>query len=239
MELVEGHAPGGPLPLEKALHYARQIGDALQAAHEKGIIHRDLKPANLKITPDGTVKVLDFGLAKTIHATSPPTEDDATQTAALTAAGAILGTAPYMSPEPAEGKPSDKRADIWAFGVVFHELLTGQRLFPGQTASETLVAVLTKTPEYDRIPFKVQRLLRSCLEKDPKRRLHDIADAWRLLDDEAPAPVPTTVGNNLGNRSGRHTLGPLADPAFRPQAGPLPSFAQRGASNRDCERIAR
>ena len=112
MELVEGHVPKGPLPLEKALHYARQIADALQAAHEKGIIHRDLKPANLKITPDGTVKVLDFGLAKTIHATSPPTEDDATQTAALTAAGAILGTAPYMSPEQAEGKPSDKRADI-------------------------------------------------------------------------------------------------------------------------------
>ena len=191
MELVEGHAPAGPLPLEKALHYALQIADALQAAHEKGIIHRDLKPANLKITPDGTVKVLDFGLAKTIHATSPPTEDDATQTAALTAAGAILGTAPYMSPEQAQGKSSDKRADIWAFGVVFHELLTGQRLFPGQTASETLVAVLTKTPEYDRIPAKVQRLLRSCLEKDPKRRLHDIADAWRLLDDEAPAPLPT------------------------------------------------
>ena len=191
MELVEGHVPKGPLPLEKALHYARQIADALQAAHEKGIIHRDLKPANLKITPDGTVKVLDFGLAKTIHATSPPTEEDATQTAALTAAGAILGTAPYMSPEQAEGKPSDKRADIWAFGVVFHELLTGQRLFPGQTASETLVAVLTKTPEYDRIPTKVQRLLRSCLEKDPKRRLHDIADAGPLLDDDAPVPVPT------------------------------------------------
>ena len=110
MELVEGHAPKGPLPVETALHYARQIADALQAAHEKGIIHRDLKPANLKITPDGAVKVLDFGLAKTIHAPSSPAEDDATQTAALTAAGAILGTALYMSPEQAQGKPSDQRA---------------------------------------------------------------------------------------------------------------------------------
>ena len=189
MELVEGHAPKGPLPLETALRYARQIADALQAAHEKGIVHRDLKPANLKVTPGGAVKVLDFGLAKTVSSPSQVSEDDSTQTAALTAAGTILGTAPYMSPEQAQGKPADKRADIWAFGVVLHELLTGQRLFEGRTSSETLVAVLTKEPEYERIPTKVQRLLRSCLEKDPKRRLHDIADAWHLLDDDAPAPV--------------------------------------------------
>ena len=195
MELVEGESPKGPLPIETALNYARQIADALEAAHEKGIIHRDLKPANLKITPGGVIKVLDFGLAKTFTGPSqvqqgsiPPTEN-----MTLTEAGMILGTAAYMSPEQAQGKPVDKRADIWAFGVVLHEMLTGQRLFQCDTLSGTLVAVLTKEPAWDRIPAKAQSLLRSCLEKDPKRRLRDIADAWRLLEEEKTEKAPNAA----------------------------------------------
>ncbi len=170
------------------LNYGRQIAEALEAAHEKGIIHRDLKPANLKITPGGVVKVLDSGLAKTFAGTSDSTADKS-----LTEAGMILGTASYMSPEQAEGKPVDKRADIWALGVVLHEMLTGQRLFQCDTVSATLVAVLTKEPTWDRIPAKAQRLLRSCLEKDPKRRLRDVADAWRLLEEEKSENAPSAA----------------------------------------------
>ncbi len=188
MELVEGESPKGPLPIETALNYARQIAEALEAAHEKGIIHRDLKPANLKITPGGIVKVLDFGLAKTFAGASDSTADKS-----LTEAGMILGTASYMSPEQAEGRPVDKRADIWALGVVLHEMLTGQRLFQCDTVSATLVAVLTKEPTWDRIPAKAQRLLRSCLEKDPKRRLRDVADAWRLLEEEKSENAPSAA----------------------------------------------
>jgi eukaryotic-like serine/threonine-protein kinase len=192
MELVAGESPQGPLPIETALNYARQIADALEAAHEKGIIHRDLKPDNLKINPDGVVKVLDFGLAKTFTEASETEQGTIapTQSKSITGAGTVLGTSGYMSPEQAQGKISDRRADIWAFGVVLHEMLTGQRLFHGETISGTLVAVMTKEPEWDRIPAKVQRLLRSCLEKDPKRRLRDIADAWKLLDEEPGAAVP-------------------------------------------------
>src|ERR1700693_6186278 len=143
MEFVEGESPKGPLPLEEALPIARQIADALEAAHEKNIVHRDLKPANIKIKPDGTVKVLDFGLAKVVE------EETSDATATLTARGMILGTAAYMSPEQAQGKPVDKRADIWAFGAVLYELLTGRRVFQGETVSDTLAAVLTKEPEWE------------------------------------------------------------------------------------------
>jgi len=152
MELVEGVEPKGPLPLEEALRIARQIADALEAAHEKGITHRDLKPANIKIKPDGQVKVLDFGLAKMPEARS---EAGATMTMRATEAGMILGTAAYMSPEQAAGKPVDRRADIWAFGVVLWEMLTGERLFVGETVSHTLAAVLKDEPDWNRVPVKI------------------------------------------------------------------------------------
>ncbi len=189
MELIEGESPKGPLPLEEALRIARQIADALEAAHEKGIIHRDLKPANIKITSDGTVKVLDFGLAKTSRDSNGAiAENSPTFTMGATEAGVILGTAGYMSPEQARGKPVDKRADIWAFGVVLYEMLTGKRLFEGETVSDTLAAVLTREPDWTQVPEKARPLLQRCLEKDPKRRLRDIAD-MELLLDTAPAKV--------------------------------------------------
>ena len=191
MELVEGPTLAGRinsgLPVEEALKIARQIGDALEAAHEKGIIHRDLKPANIKVTPDGTVKVLDFGLAKISEQRSPATESSTVPTGA-THAAQVIGTAAYMAPEQVRGKGVDKRADIWAFGVVLYEMLTGRRLFQGETISDTLAGVLTKEPEWEPVPAWAQRLLKSCLEKEPRRRLRDIADGWRLLEDShAPA----------------------------------------------------
>jgi len=192
MELVEGESPKGPLPLEEALRIARQIADALEEAHEKGIVHRDLKPGNIKIRPDGTVKVLDFGLAK---ATSTPVaqgaEDSPTISMAATQAGVILGTAAYMSPEQARGKPVDRRADIWAFGVVLYEMLTGARLFQGEDLTETLASVVKEEPQLDQAPAKVRRLLRKCLEKDPRRRLRDIGDVWELLEEAPAGQIPT------------------------------------------------
>src|SRR6266404_2763407 len=147
MELVEGETLKGPLPVETALNYARQIADALEAAHEKGITHRDLKPANIMITPSGVVKVLDFGLAFVAHDPASGGADPVnspTLTMRATQAGMIMGTAAYMSPEQASGKPVDKRADIWSFGVVLYEMLTGRRLFDGETVSHIMAAVLTK-----------------------------------------------------------------------------------------------
>jgi serine/threonine protein kinase/WD40 repeat protein len=198
MELVEGptladRIKQGPIPLEESLEIARQIADALEAAHEKGIVHRDLKPANIKIKPDGTVKVLDFGLAKVGGTPAVSSDNSPTLSVAQTAAGVILGTAAYMSPEQAKGKIVDKRADIWAFGVVLYEMLTGKQLFAGETVSDTLASVLKEEPNWEKIPAKVQPLLRSCLEKDPARRLRDIGDAWRLLDQATEiAPVHKT-----------------------------------------------
>jgi Tol biopolymer transport system component/predicted Ser/Thr protein kinase len=181
MELVEGQTLQGPLPLDTALNYARQIADALEAAHEKNIIHRDLKPANIMITPAGVVKVLDFGLAAVTQSSDPSNPANSpTLTISPTRAGMILGTAAYMSPEQARGTAVDKRADIWAFGVVFHEMLTGKRLFEGETVSDTLAHVLTKQPDWEQVPAKVRRLLEACLQKDPKQRLQAIGD-WRLL----------------------------------------------------------
>ena len=195
MELVEGptlaeRIAQGPVPLEEALPIARQIADALEYAHEKGVVHRDLKPANIKLTADGQAKVLDFGLAKALS--NEPTSgdnpaDSPTLTMRATQAGVIMGTAAYMSPEQARGKTVDKRADVWAFGVVLYEMLTGRQLFSGETVSDTLAAVLTKEPDWDRAPAKTRRLLRKCLEKDPKRRLRDIGDAWELLEEAVEA----------------------------------------------------
>jgi serine/threonine-protein kinase len=199
LELVEGETlrdrlRRGTLPLPEAVAIARQIADALEAAHEKGIVHRDLKPSNIKITPDGTVKVLDFGLAKT------STREDATPdqgqlptiTMEATSAGAVLGTAAYMSPEQARGKAVDKRTDIWAFGCVLFEMVCGRMAFSGETASDTIAAILEHDPAWDRLPdstpVAVRNLLRHCLEKDPKRRLRDIGDARMELDDALTKP---------------------------------------------------
>jgi eukaryotic-like serine/threonine-protein kinase len=195
MELVAGETLQGPLPLDETLRIARQISDALEYAHEKGVVHRDLKPANIKVTPQGAVKVLDFGLAKvgttSTSASGVDRENSPTLSMAATQAGMILGTAAYMPPEQARGKPVDKRADIWAFGVVFYELLTGKRLFQGDDVTDILASVVKEQPDLSAVPANVQRLLKSCLEKDPKNRLRDIADAWRLLDESSqPAAAP-------------------------------------------------
>jgi serine/threonine-protein kinase len=157
-------------------------------------VHRDLKPANIKVTPEGRVKVLDFGLAKIAEqaAVVQNPENSPTLTIEGTRAGQVLGTAAYMSPEQARGRTVDKRADIWAFGVVLYEMLTGRRLFQGETLSDTLVAVLKQDPDWSRVPVRAQRLLKSCLEKDPNRRLRDIGDAWRQLEG-APGPAPKST----------------------------------------------
>src|SRR6202171_6211606 len=159
MEYIEGETPKGPMPLDEALRIARQIADALEAAHDKGITHRDLKPGNIKIKPDGTVKVLDFGLAKVTAGTASSGENSPTLTIGMTQAGMILGTAAYMAPEQARGKESvDKRADIWAFGVVLYELLTGKRLFEGEDVGDTLASVIKEQPNLDDVPQQVRPL---------------------------------------------------------------------------------
>ena len=200
LELIEGEDLAqrirrGPLPIEDALPIARQIGEALEAAHNLGIIHRDLKPANIKVRPDGVVKVLDFGLAKAIDRPgSSGAADGPTITAAvMTSAGSILGTAAYMSPEQAKGQVVDQRADIWAFGCVFFELLTGRRTFSGETIPGTIAAVLEREPDWSRLPAStptaIRPVLARCLEKDPKRRWRNVADVLIALDD---APIRTT-----------------------------------------------
>jgi len=187
MELIDGESPKGPLPLDEALRIARQIASALDAAHSKGIVHRDLKPANIKIKPDGTVKVLDFGLAKTAEAPAGDPENSPTMTVSPTRAGMIMGTAAYMSPEQARGKIVDKRSDIWSFGVVLYELLAGARPFHGEDLTEILASVVKDAPDLSKAPAKVRRLLGSCLEKDPEKRLRDIGDVGLLLEEPAVA----------------------------------------------------
>ena len=200
MEFVEGEdlsqlVSRGPLPVDEALGLAGQIADALEAAHEHGIIHRDLKPSNIRVRADGTVKVLDFGLAKALE---PPSAMSASAsptitTPAMTEVGVILGTAGYMSPEQARGKGVDKRADIWAFGVVLYEMTTGRRPFDGEGVTEALAAVLKSEPDWTLVPPRLQRLVKSCLEKDPKRRLRDIGDWRRQLDDATAVGQPPGV----------------------------------------------
>lgn len=214
MELVPGEdlsnrLARGPIPVDEALDVARQVAEALEEAHGKGVVHRDLKPANVKLAPDGKVKVLDFGLAKALSGEAPAALDSSdssrspTMTRQGTQAGMILGTAAYMSPEQARGKPVDRRADVWSFGVVLFEMLTGRGLFAGETVSDTLAAVLRADPDWallpPGLPAPVGDLLRRCLERDPRRRLHDVADARIVIEDvlegrwrptAATAPLP-------------------------------------------------
>jgi Tol biopolymer transport system component len=208
MELVEGEdlaqrIARGAIPVDEALAIAKQIADALEAAHEKGIIHRDLKPANIKLTPDGAVKVLDFGLAKAFEPTSGAAPSSLSMSPTVTAGtqlGVILGTAAYMAPEQARGKPVDRRADIWAFGCVLFEMLTGSRAFEGEDVTETIAAVVTRDPDWSRVPASlpphVVTLLRRCLEKNVQRRLPhlgvvrlDIDDALRHTDSAPQSTV--------------------------------------------------
>jgi serine/threonine protein kinase/Tol biopolymer transport system component len=226
MELVTGDdlsvlIARGPIPLADALPIARQIADALEAAHEQGIIHRDLKPANVKVRADGTVKVLDFGLAKAMDPAGTSGAADAmnspTLTARATQMGTILGTAAYMAPEQAKGKTVDKRADIWAFGVVLYEMLAGKRAFEGEDVSDTLAAVLTREPDFAALPpatpASVVSLLRHCLERDPKRRLRDIGDGKLELD--APASTTSSVTSGASTAApGRGALWRLATAAL-------------------------
>ena len=188
MEYVEGETLHGPMSVRDAIPILRQIIDGIEAAHEKGIVHRDLKPANIKITPAGVVKILDFGLAKAMlpgSSSGRSSDDSPTLTVDATQAGMILGTAAYMSPEQAKGKPTDQRSDIWAFGVIVHELLTGKRLFQGDTAVEILGQVLNREPDISKAPVRMQPLLRWCLEKERKDRLAAIGDARRMLAEDA------------------------------------------------------
>ena len=198
MELIEGADLKGPLPIDEALAIARQIAAGLEAAHEKGIIHRDLKPANIKLTPAGVVKILDFGLAKSAEsgaAAGASATMSPTLSMEMTRAGMILGTAAYMSPEQARGKPLDKRTDIWAFGVVLYEIVTGKRLFEGEDLTETLASVVKDRPDLTAVPAKVRPLLERCLEKDPKKRLRDIGDMEFLLAEANSPAAPAATAS--------------------------------------------
>ena len=250
LELVEGptladRIKQGPIPVDEALPIAKQIAEALEAAHEQGVIHRNLKPANIKVKDDGTVKVLDFGLAKALD---PLPEGDPSNSPTLTAAatqmGMIMGTAAYMSPEQARGKPVDKRADIWAFGAVLFEMVTGQRVFGGDDVSLTLSAVLQRDPDWDAVPKTLPAVvgtyLRRCLEKDPRERVRDIGDVRLALQgafgttaegvDTSPevGPFPQVTGKRLVVPVLAALLvGALAGLALRNESGTAPGALVR------------
>jgi len=219
LELVEGETLAerlarGPLPPDEGLEIARQITEALEAAHERGIVHRDLKPANIKLTPGGQAKVLDFGLAKAIvgDVSSPDISTSPTLTAAATQAGVALGTAAYMSPEQARGKAVDKRADVWAFGAVLYEMLTGRHPFSGETVSDILASVLKTDPDWaalpETTPAAIRRLLRRSLEKDPSKRFRDIGDARIELEEAMHGAPPDAAPAARAPRASRRMLLP-------------------------------
>ena len=216
MELVEGptladRIAEGAIPVDEAVPIVRQIAEALEAAHEQGVVHRDLKPANIKLRSDGTVKLLDFGLAKPLDRVDDAVSRDVTRLsdsrmvtspAMMTQLGTIVGTAAYMSPEQAKGRPADKRSDIWAFGVVVAEMATGRRLFDGETIAETMAAVLTREPDLEGVPQALERLVRLCLAKDPRARLRHIGDA--------PALIESSSSSKSSQRAPRMGLWPFA-----------------------------
>jgi len=246
MELVEGEdlaarLKRGAIPIDESLGIAKQVAEALEEAHEKGIVHRDLKPANIKVTPDGKVKVLDFGLAKAWAgeasgaSSSPDLSQSPTLTHTGTAAGLILGTAAYMSPEQARGKPVDRRADIWAFGVVLYEMLTGRALFAGDTVSDVLASVLVREIDWSPLPAStpptVRRLLARCLEREPRQRLRDIGDARHELQEPgAGRPADTGSGPSTLPRPRRATALLIAGAAVLGAALTLAVTSWRPAS---------
>jgi serine/threonine-protein kinase len=195
LELVEGPTLAdrirpGPLSLQEAMTIARGIGEALEAAHERGIVHRDLKPANVKAAPGGAAKVLDFGIAKIVATTDGLDQSEIATGLTATEAGVILGTTAYMAPEQVRGQPVDRRADIWSFGVILYEMLTGEKPFSGTSVSDTFALILTQQPNLDRLPLQVRKLVGKCLEKEPRRRLRDIGDAWELLENRIEPVAP-------------------------------------------------
>jgi serine/threonine protein kinase len=212
MELVEGETLKGPLPVETALIYARQIVDALEAAHEKGIVHRDLKPANIKITPTGVVKVLDFGLATAVEDPTASRDSKNSPTLSMrgTQAGAIMGTAAYMAPEQARGHAADRRADVWGFGVVLYEMLSGKAAFAGDSVTDILAAVVKLEPDWSALPastpLALVKLVRRCITKDRKQRLQAIGEARIAIDDYAAGGTelqPQAIGHGETSRSRR------------------------------------
>ena len=227
LELVDGptladRIAQGPIPVDEALSIARQIADALESAHERGIVHRDLKPANIKLRLDGTVKVLDFGLAKALDSEEASSRDGPSRPAvtasptvvspAVTAAGVILGTAAYMAPEQAKGKPADKRSDIWAFGCVLYEMLTSKRAFAGEDVGDTLAAVLRGTPDWSALPSLPQALralITGCLEKDRRERLADASALRFLMRQATETTTVPTASQTAGRWSRGRMVGPL------------------------------